>query len=192
LAFLGTIDQSDLTVLKWTKQNGTKWTELNAARNKGPELKICGTKINNINSIYLINYYLADYHRLFLLNYVRLFYLCGCALRTYAASPVVDAHGCTFDGNRHCIASPGLRRRPGMHLLQWICENVLYASSQPNKFFLQHTELLQSIYSWVATWQKNEENKMPPCIHMSQQIRLQGNLMEQCQLYTDTMCGSFP
>jgi hypothetical protein len=133
-------------------------------------------------------------------------------LRTYAPSPVVDAHGCTFDGNRHCItrtasapwhapstARPCVILNFSYHVLHivnysntilWICENVLYASSQPNKFFLQHTELLQSIcrlnyykiYSWVATWQKNEENKMPSCIHMSQQIRLQGNLMEQCQL----------
>jgi hypothetical protein len=54
LAFLETVDRSDLTVIKLMKLDGTKWTKLNAARNVGPKLKIRGTKTKSMNSIYLV------------------------------------------------------------------------------------------------------------------------------------------
>jgi hypothetical protein len=47
LAFLGIVDQADLTVLKLTELNGTKWTELNAARNRGTGTKKHRLKTKN-------------------------------------------------------------------------------------------------------------------------------------------------
>jgi hypothetical protein len=49
LAFLGTVDRADLTVLKLTKLNGTEWTELNAATIRGTGSEKHGPKNKNIN-----------------------------------------------------------------------------------------------------------------------------------------------
>jgi hypothetical protein len=54
---------ADLTVLKLTELNRTKWTELNAATNIGPELKMHGTGTKNIDLVYLIKWYLLDDRR---------------------------------------------------------------------------------------------------------------------------------
>jgi hypothetical protein len=54
LAFLRTVDRADLTVLKITELNGTNWTELNAARNRGTGTKKMWAQTKNINWIYLV------------------------------------------------------------------------------------------------------------------------------------------
>jgi hypothetical protein len=45
LVFLGIVDRADLTVLKLTELNRTKWMELNAARNHETETKNMGPKL---------------------------------------------------------------------------------------------------------------------------------------------------
>jgi hypothetical protein len=62
LAFLGAVHQHDLTVLKLTELNGTKLTELDAAKNVGPELKLRGTRTKIIDLFCLIKCYLVDDH----------------------------------------------------------------------------------------------------------------------------------